>query len=279
VLYELMWCLDCGQFFIERAGQELEEVTSVSRMDRSLVKVEIKMDFAKTKDDLEQVWDKLRRKVSDVQRQLPPGAGPSFVNDDFGDVYTLIIALRMLVDNAIVVTDGILVRTRRGQDPAKAASEVVEATKWPLLGGTAVGILAFSAIGLSPTEMGEYAGSLFWVILYSMLLSWLFAVTLTPLFCMRFLKAKASPPGTSESQPVLDRYRGLLHTVLPRPILCPANSPRPCWPVCGRLSRPSTCRRATCSRGMASTRRPARPTRGWRFPRRLASRPWCWRSS
>jgi multidrug efflux pump subunit AcrB len=82
---------------------------------------------------------------------------------------------------------------------------VVEATKWPLLGGTAVGILAFSAIGLSPTDMGEYAGSLFWVILYSMLLSWLFAVTLTPLFCVRFLKVQR--PRRAAAHPVLARYR------------------------------------------------------------------------
>lgn len=105
----------------------------------------------------------------------------------------LIIALGMLVDNAIVVTDGILVRVNRGEDPTSAANAVVKATVWPLLGGTVVGILAFSAIGLSPTDMGEYAGSLFWVILYSMMLSWVFAVTLTPLFCVQFLKPKNKP--------------------------------------------------------------------------------------
>ncbi len=69
--------------------QELKEVTSVSRMGNSLVKVEIDLEFAKSKAELEQVWDKLRRKVSDAQYKLPPGAGPSFVNDDFGDVYAL----------------------------------------------------------------------------------------------------------------------------------------------------------------------------------------------
>jgi multidrug efflux pump subunit AcrB len=445
--------------------QELKEVTSVSRAGSSLVKVEIDVPFARTRDDLEQVWDKLRRKIADAQRQLPPGAGPSVVNDDFGDVYALffavtgdgysleqihdyvselerelllvpgvarvatlgvpqeaifveiaaarmaqlgvsldtiyqalrqqnllsaagdlqigpqrvqlsptgqvdsvaaidnivlasrggdqviflgdvatvtrdvveppkslvrydgrpaialgisqvaggnvvemgdavrarldaldslrpigmelnvvsyqsdsvraavdgfvanlvaavaivvvvlvvfmglrsglivgtvllltvagtliamylgdiamqrislgalIIALGMLVDNAIVVTDGILVRLQRGEDAAKAAVEVVAATQWPLLGGTAVGILAFSAIGLSPTEMGEYAGSLFWVILYSMLLSWLFAVTLTPLFCVSFLKVKPVAADAAESL-VLRRYRGLLRAAL-----------------------------------------------------------------
>lgn len=73
--------------------QELKEVTSVSRMGDSLVKVEIDMKFARSRAELEQVWDKLRRKVNDAQRQLPPGAGPSVVNDDFGDVYALFFAV------------------------------------------------------------------------------------------------------------------------------------------------------------------------------------------
>jgi multidrug efflux pump subunit AcrB len=125
----------------------------------------------------------------------------------------LIIALGMLVDNAIVVTDGILVRMQKGEEAAPAASAVVQATMWPLLGGTAVGILAFSAIGLSPTDMGEYAGSLFWVILYSMLLSWLFAITLTPLFCVSFLKVKAGAADAPEGR-FLRGYRGVLRATL-----------------------------------------------------------------
>ena len=87
----------------------------------------------------------------------------------------------MLVDNAIVVTDGILVRMQKGEGGKQGA---VGVGRWkPLLGGTVVGILAFSAIGPSPTDMGSTPASLFWVILYSMLLSWLFAITLTPLRC------------------------------------------------------------------------------------------------
>ena len=118
----------------------------------------------------------------------------------------------MLVDNAIVVTDGILVRLQKGETVASAAGAVVRATVWPLLGGTVVGILAFSAIGLSPTDMGEYAGSLFWVILYSMLLSWLFAITLTPLLCAAFLKVKVE--ADVQEGRVLRAYRGLLQGVL-----------------------------------------------------------------
>jgi multidrug efflux pump subunit AcrB len=126
----------------------------------------------------------------------------------------LIIALGMLVDNAIVVTDGILVRLQRGEDRRAAAIAVVQATQWPLLGGTAVGILAFSAIGLSPSDMGEYAGSLFWVILYSMLLSWLLAVTITPLLCVAFLAVKPAANADTARHPVLDPYRALLRMLL-----------------------------------------------------------------
>lgn len=125
----------------------------------------------------------------------------------------LIIALGMLVDNAIVVTDGMLVRMQKGESAGTAASAVVKATLWPLLGGTVVGILAFSAIGLSRNEMGEYAGSLFWVILYSMLLSWLFAVTLTPLLCVTFLKVKPLAAEAPQGR-VLRGYRALLEATL-----------------------------------------------------------------
>jgi multidrug efflux pump subunit AcrB len=125
----------------------------------------------------------------------------------------LIIALGMLVDNAIVVADGILVRLRQGMDRRRATLESVEATQWPLLGGTAVGILAFSAIGFSPTSMGEYAGSLFWVILYSMLLSWLFAVTLTPLFCIQFLRTPAASAAAGDSAFVRG-YRAIVATAV-----------------------------------------------------------------
>ncbi|GAA0783627.1 efflux RND transporter permease subunit [Marinobacterium sediminicola] len=111
----------------------------------------------------------------------------------------LIIALGMLVDNAIVVSDGVLVRLQQGEVREAAISAVVKNTIWPLLGGTLVGILAFSAIGLSPSDMGEYAGTLFWVILFSMLLSWVFAITVTPLLCYQFLnvqpQSEPQPPG------------------------------------------------------------------------------------
>ncbi|NOQ90438.1 MAG: AcrB/AcrD/AcrF family protein [Gammaproteobacteria bacterium] len=132
----------------------------------------------------------------------------------------LIIALGMLVDNAIVVAEGMLVRIKRGEDGTKAASEVVAATMWPLLGGTIVGIVAFAAIGLSEDATGEFANSLFWVILISLLLSWFTAVTMTPLLCVQFLKADPEilSGGKTQTDPyagfMFRKYRSLLSTAI-----------------------------------------------------------------
>ncbi|MEL6877991.1 MAG: efflux RND transporter permease subunit, partial [Pseudomonadota bacterium] len=100
----------------------------------------------------------------------------------------LIIALGMLVDNAIVVTDGILVGCQRGRKIIEIASDTVKRSVWPLLGGTLVGILAFAPIGLAPGDTAEFTGDLFWVILISLLYSWVFAITLTPFLCSILFK-------------------------------------------------------------------------------------------
>jgi multidrug efflux pump subunit AcrB len=79
---------------IETAVQKLKqllEVESRSTRGLSIVTATIKDRF--DKETLPQVWDELRRKVNDAQRELPPGAGPSIVNDDFGDVYGVFFAL------------------------------------------------------------------------------------------------------------------------------------------------------------------------------------------
>jgi len=119
----------------------------------------------------------------------------------------LIIALGMLVDNAIVVIDGMLVRISKGIDRFKAASEVVGQNFWPLLGATTIAILAFGAIGLSQDSTGEYTRSLFYVILYSLLLSWLVAITVVPLLGVIFIKVKENK---EQKDPYAGRfYQGL----------------------------------------------------------------------
>ena len=73
---------------IEKAVQEMGQLEKVeSRSSRGLSTVKAKIKDQYDKDGLPQVWDELRRKVNDAQRKLPPGAGTSIVNDDFGDVY------------------------------------------------------------------------------------------------------------------------------------------------------------------------------------------------
>lgn len=79
---------------IERAAQQMgqiDKVRSLSQEGVSIVYVDIKDIY--TAKDLPQIWDELRRKINDVQRQLPPGAGPSLINDDYGDVYGVYFAL------------------------------------------------------------------------------------------------------------------------------------------------------------------------------------------
>lgn len=118
----------------------------------------------------------------------------------------LIIALGMLVDNAIVVVEGILVGMEKGEKPVKAASNIVKQTMWPLFGATMVAILAFAAIGVSQDSTGEYCRSLFQVILISLLMSWVLAITLTPFFGVMFLK----PPTKKEGEENRDPYGGIL---------------------------------------------------------------------
>ncbi|MCK5571610.1 MAG: efflux RND transporter permease subunit, partial [Bacteroidetes bacterium] len=128
----------------------------------------------------------------------------------------LIIALGMLVDNAIVVIDGMQVRIEQGEDRIKAAAAVVGQTAVPLLGATVVAILAFASIGTSEDSTGEYCRSLYEVILISLMLSWLTAVTATPLFGKWFLKGK--PAGKSGEKPK-DPYAGKVYQLYKRGLI------------------------------------------------------------
>ncbi|WP_158972567.1 efflux RND transporter permease subunit [Paraglaciecola sp. L3A3] len=103
----------------------------------------------------------------------------------------MVIAMGMLVDNAIVVAEGMMMRMAKGKSALEAASFIVKRTQWPLLGATVIGIMAFSGIGLSNDATGEFLFSLYAVVLISLMLSWIFAVTLTPLLGKYFYKVGA----------------------------------------------------------------------------------------
>ncbi|MGX5913259.1 efflux RND transporter permease subunit [Aliidiomarina sp. Khilg15.8] len=119
----------------------------------------------------------------------------------------LIIALGMLVDNAIVITEGMLVGVQRGRSRLQAAQEVIKQNMWPLLAATVIAITAFAPIGLSADATGEFAGSMFWVLLISLLLSWFTALTLVP-----FLGSMLLKPAT-DSTANTDPYAGAVYQV------------------------------------------------------------------
>ena len=103
----------------------------------------------------------------------------------------LIIALGMMVDNAIVVVEGMLVSVRQGKDRLAAARDIVGQMLWPLLAGTLVGIIAFAPIGLAPGQVAEYTNHLFYVVMISLLFSWFFAVTVAPFLANWLFKTDA----------------------------------------------------------------------------------------
>ncbi|MDG3040644.1 efflux RND transporter permease subunit [Roseicyclus marinus] len=122
----------------------------------------------------------------------------------------LIIAMGMLVDNAIVVAEGMQVQMRRGRRAAQAAAEVARRTQVPLLGATIIGILAFAGIGLSPDSSGEFLFSLFAVIGISLLLSWLLAVTVTPLLASYFFRVDTRADAADPYDTAFFRAYGLV---------------------------------------------------------------------
>jgi multidrug efflux pump subunit AcrB len=130
----------------------------------------------------------------------------------------LIIALCMLTDNAIIVIEACKVGIERGENKLDVVREAVAQNQWPLFGATAIGILAFAAIGLSQDASGEVANSLFWVIFISLTLSWISSVTITPLLSFLLFKKVDRQGGGKDKDPYsgffFQTYRGLLAQAL-----------------------------------------------------------------
>jgi multidrug efflux pump subunit AcrB len=122
----------------------------------------------------------------------------------------LVIALGMMVDNSIVVADGIAVRLQNGMDRKKAAIEAAFQPSMPLLGATFVAVMAFYPIFASVADSGEYCGTLFTVVAISLLTSWLISMTITPLQCIAML------PEPKKSNTEVDPYAGRFYRVFRR---------------------------------------------------------------
>lgn len=100
----------------------------------------------------------------------------------------IIIAMGMLVDNAIVVYDATLVNMQRGMRKRTAILAAVGTTAMPLLGATLIAVLTFLPVYLSPHITGELLSSLFIVIAVSLLLSWVLAVSQNVFFVQEFVR-------------------------------------------------------------------------------------------
>ncbi|MEM1377347.1 MAG: efflux RND transporter permease subunit [Pseudomonadota bacterium] len=126
----------------------------------------------------------------------------------------LIIAMGMLVDNAIVVAEGMQQAMARGRSSRDAADEAANKAQIPLLGATVIGIMAFSGIGLSSDSTGEFMFSLFAVIGISLLLSWVLAITVTPLLGHYFFKVGSASADDAYGGIVFRSYAGFLRLML-----------------------------------------------------------------
>ena len=131
----------------------------------------------------------------------------------------LIIALSMLVDNAIVIVEGVMIARQQGSTQLAAINYVIRRSALPLLGATVIAILAFAPIGLSQDSTGEYCKSLFQVLLISLMLSWFSALTITPVL-IKWWQSKGQPTAQTDTDPYAGRfyrlYQQILRTLLMR---------------------------------------------------------------
>lgn len=126
---------------------------------------------------------------------------------------SFIVAMGMLVDNAIVITDGIMVDLKRGIPKPAALVNITKKTAWALLGATTIGILTFLPIYMSPDTTGEYVRDLFIVLAVSLWLSWVLALAYVPIQADRAFKPKPVEPGESDNPfngRIYRKYQGLL---------------------------------------------------------------------
>ncbi|MCD8517068.1 MAG: efflux RND transporter permease subunit [Burkholderiaceae bacterium] len=125
----------------------------------------------------------------------------------------LIIALGLLVDDAIIAIEMMIVKMEQGWDRVRAATHAWQVTAAPMLFGTLVTVAGFVPIGFAQSAVGEYAGGIFWVLAFALLVSWLVAVTFTPYLGVKLLPKMADHHidlDTVYSSPNYQRLRRLV---------------------------------------------------------------------
>ncbi|MBI5127815.1 MAG: efflux RND transporter permease subunit [Rhodopseudomonas palustris] len=122
----------------------------------------------------------------------------------------LIIALGLLVDDAIIAVEMMVVKMEQGWDRARAASFAWESTAFPMLTGTLVTAVGFLPIGFANSSVGEYAGGIFWIVAIALIASWFVAVIFTPYIGVKLLPDFAGKKGHNPDEVYHTRiYRAL----------------------------------------------------------------------
>lgn len=134
----------------------------------------------------------------------------------------LIIALGLLVDNAIVVVEAVMVRREQGEDAISAAIAAAGEMKAPLLVSSLTTAAAFTPIALAKSEVGEFTASIFYVVTIALLISWVMAMTFIPMltpFIKVQKKSAARDDGEEFATPLYRRYRSLLLLSVRNPLV------------------------------------------------------------
>ncbi|WP_306477250.1 efflux RND transporter permease subunit [Methyloversatilis sp.] len=121
----------------------------------------------------------------------------------------LILSLGLLVDDAIIAIEMMVVKMQEGMARVEAAAHAWTVTAAPMLSGTAVTVIGLMPVGFAASSAGEYAGNIFWIVAFSLLMSWLVAVVFTPYLGVKLLPAVAAVPGGARAIYDTPRYRQL----------------------------------------------------------------------
>lgn len=128
-----------------------------------------------------------------------------------------IVAMGMLVDNAIVVIDGIYKDLKEKKERKSAILNTPKQTAWPLLVATLIAILAFIPVYLSPDETGTYTTDLFLVLAISLLLSWFMAIIQVPLLANHMLKISTKKKKFAQKLNLNSKIKSALNWVIQHP--------------------------------------------------------------
>ena len=129
---------------------------------------------------------------------------------------SFIIAMGMLVDNSIVIVDGVLVRRNQGMSMEDALSESTHKPALPLLGATFIAAIAFLPAYLMASYTGEYVSSSFWVIGISLMLSWVLCLTQTPVYCKLYLENEPIKEPSEREKKFYSKVHNVLEYLLDR---------------------------------------------------------------